>query len=67
MKVGDKVRYVKSGALDWEEVDEADADGLQLGDIVTIAMDTGEKEVAVIVEEGLIGLWISPLHFELVN
>jgi hypothetical protein len=68
-KAGDKVRYVKEGALDWESCDWADRDGCVLGDVYTVNSAHGGDNHSVILADPPKGkfLHISVEHFELAN
>lgn len=60
--IGDKVCYAVTGALGWEEIDEADQGGLTVGQSCTITeVDTGDNSVKV--AESVCDTWMSALHF----
>lgn len=63
-KKGDKVIYEVAGTLDWEDIDEARQDGLEVGKEYTVQY-VDEEYDAVIIKESLVGLWISAKHFKL--
>ena len=63
-KEGDKVTYTYTGLIDWEDIDEAVQDGLEIGKDYTV-LEVHFDGTALRIEEGLNQLWIHPDHFTL--
>jgi RNA polymerase-interacting CarD/CdnL/TRCF family regulator len=61
-KIGDKVCYAVTGALGWEDIDEAEQGGLMVGQPCTI-IEVDIKDNSVRVAESVCDTWMSALHF----
>ena len=64
-KIGDKVKFARSGVFGWEEIDEAEQAGYDMGnDTFTVTeVDNTKGEEAIKLNDE--DTWVNPKHFDL--
>ena len=65
-KVGDKITYVKEGALGWEVVDWGKMAGCELGEVYTV-FECKECSLQIVEDHPLFRYNINTKHFKLIT